>query len=46
MVINKKCSIFIILKYKETSIIIAMLIKDKVTDLFCIIGDLYNFLMQ
>ena len=43
MVISENCCNFIVLKYKELQTIIAMIIVDKFTELFCIADDFYKF---
>ena len=43
MVISKNCRNFIVLKYKDLQIIIAMITEDKVTELFCMADDFCKF---
>ena len=43
MVISENCCNFIVLKYKELQTIIAMIIVDKFTELFCIADDFCKF---
>lgn len=43
MVISENCYNFIVLKYKDLQTIIAMITKDKVTELFCMADDFCKF---
>lgn len=43
LVISENCCNFIVLKYKDLQTIIAMIIKDKVTELFCMADDFCKF---
>ena len=43
LVISKNCRNFIVLKYKDLQIIIAMITEDKVTELFCMADDFCKF---
>lgn len=43
LVISENCCNFIVLKYKDLRTIIAMIIEDKVTELFCMADDFCKF---
>ena len=43
MVISENCCNFIVIKYKVSQTIIAMLTDDKVTELFCMADDFCKF---
>lgn len=43
LVISENCYNFIVLKYKDLQTIIAMITKDKVTELFCMADDFCKF---
>ena len=46
MVISENCCIFIVLKYKWIQTIIAMIIENKVIEIFCMADDFASFLIQ
>ena len=43
MLISENCCIFIVLKYKESQTIIAMITESKVIELFCMADDFCKF---
>ena len=43
LVISENCCVFMVLKFKELQIIIAMITESKVIEIFCMADDFYKF---
>ena len=44
--ISENCFVFIVLNYKKTQIIIAMITESKVIELFCMADDLASLILN